>query len=228
MIFNKITFAFSFVLILFLFACNSNNSNESKKKTTIKKETPLEKKASKIILFFGNSLTAGYGLEPEEAYPALIQNKLDSLGYDYTVVNAGVSGETTASGNSRVDWVLQQQKIDIFVLELGGNDGLRGIPTSETEENLKSIIDKVQKNAPDAKFILSGMMVPPNMGPQYSEDFNKVFPKVAADKKVYFLPFLLDGVAGETELNQEDGIHPTAKGQQIVADNVWQVLKPLL
>lgn len=181
-----------------------------------------------VILFFGNSLTAGYGLEPSEAYPALVQQKLDSLGYDYRTINAGLSGETTASGNSRLEWVLERQPVDVFVLELGANDGLRGIEPTETQRNLEAIIEKVRTANPDVEIILAGMMVPPNMGNEYTDRFQQIFPEVAEQQDVSLIPFLLEDVAGEPDLNQADGIHPTAEGQRIVADNVWKVLQPVL
>ena len=182
----------------------------------------------RTILFFGNSLTAGYGLEPSSAFPALIQRKLDSLGYDYRTVNAGLSGETTASGKTRLSWVLERQPVDIFVLELGANDGLRGIDPAETQRNLEAIIDQVRESNPAVKIVLAGMMVPPNMGNEYADRFQKIFPEVAESKEVILLPFLLQDVAGEPDLNQSDGIHPTVEGQEIVADNVWGVLEPAL
>ena len=182
----------------------------------------------KVILFFGNSLTAGYGLEPSEAFPALVQQKLDSLGYDYRTVNAGLSGETTASGLSRLDWVLERQAVDVFVLELGANDGLRGIEPTETQRNLVAIIDQVRAANPEVEIVLAGMLVPPNMGNAYTERFQEVFPAVAEARDVTLIPFLLEGVAGDPELNQADGIHPTAPGQKIVTENVWPALKPLL
>ncbi|MEK6482218.1 arylesterase [Catalinimonas sp. 4WD22] len=202
---------------------NSATSAEQAPEENVENTTKSEDK--KVILFFGNSLTAGYGLEPEEAFPALIQKKLDSLNLDYQVVNAGLSGETTASGDSRLEWVLERQNVDIFVLELGANDGLRGIPTEETNRNLRSMIDKVKDANPEAKIILAGMMVPPNMGPEYSQRFQELYPTIAEEENVMLIPFLLQDVAGETELNQGDGIHPTAEGQKIVANNVWQVMK---
>lgn len=181
----------------------------------------------KTILFFGDSITAGYGLNTEQAYPAVIQGKIDSLGLDYRVVNAGLSGETSAGGLRRVDWVLQQP-VDIFVLELGGNDGLRGIDPASTKENLQGIIHKVEQTYPDAKIILTGMEAPPNMGEQYTSRFRRVFTELADENDVHFLPFILDGVAGDPDLNLPDGIHPTEEGHQILAENVWTVLDPLL
>ena len=179
------------------------------------------------IVFFGNSLTAGYGLDPREAFPALIQNKLDSLGLKYNVINAGLSGETTSGGDSRVDWVLNQ-KPDVFVLELGANDGLRGIPLEETRSNLQSIINKVRKKNPEVEIVLAGMQIPPNMGPEYTAEFRTIFPDLAKANNIALIPFLLDGVAGNPDLNQRDGIHPTVEGQIIVASNVWSVLGPLI
>ena len=192
--------------------------------TVSTESTPSEK----VILFFGNSLTAGYGLEPSEAFPALIQQRLDSLGYPYRTVNAGLSGETTASGKTRLDWVLERQPVDVFVLELGANDGLRGIEPTETQRNLEAIIDQVRTANPEVEIVLAGMMVPPNMGNAYTERFRKIFPELAETKDVTLIPFLLEDVAGEPDLNQTDGIHPTAEGQTIVADNVWKALAPLL
>lgn len=180
-----------------------------------------------VILFFGNSLTAGYGLRLSEAYPAVIQQRLDAEGKNWQVVNAGVSGETTASGNTRVDWILES-KVDIFVLELGGNDGLRGLPVSETYKNLQSIIDKVKAKSPEIKIILAGMQVPPNMGKTYTDEFAAIYPRLARENNIRLIPFLLENVGGERHLNLEDGIHPTAEGQRLVADNVWAVLAELL
>jgi acyl-CoA thioesterase-1 len=182
---------------------------------------------TKTVVFFGNSLTAGYGLSPAEAFPALIQARIDSLGLPYTVVNAGVSGETSSGGASRIDWVLRQVP-DVFVLELGANDGLRGIPVAETRKNLQAIIDKVKAKNPTAKLILAGMQLPPNMGQTYTSGFRDLFPELAKRNDMTLIPFLLEGVGGEAKLNQQDGIHPTAEGARIVAQNVWQVLQPLL
>lgn len=174
---------------------------------------------------FGDSITAGYGLTEKQAYPALIQNRIDSLGLDHNVINAGLSGETTAGGARRVDWILQQE-VDIFLLGLGGNDGLRGIDPSNTKKNLITIIEKVREKDPAIDIILAGMEAPPNLGQQYTNEFRSVFSEVASEKDVTFMPFLLKDVAGNDELNQTDGIHPTAEGQQIIADNIWEYLKP--
>jgi len=179
---------------------------------------------SGVILFFGTSLTAGMGLDPNDAYPAVIQKKLDSLDLPYQVVNAGLSGETTASGINRIDWVLNQE-VEIFVLELGANDGLRGIPLDETRKNLQAIIDRVRSKNPETKIILAGMQIPPNLGQEYTSEFRNIFPELAKENNIRLIPFLLEDVAGNPELNQQDGIHPTAKGQKILAGNVWEVLE---
>ncbi len=218
-----------FLLVGLLSSCGSEQqkNNSSSINETAGSEGPTADSSKKTILFFGNSLTAGYGLEMNEAFPALIQDKIDSLDLPYRVVNAGLSGETTASGNSRVEWVLQNE-VDIFILELGGNDGLRGISTEETRKNLISIIEKVRQENPEVQIILAGMQIPPNMGEDYASKFRKVFPEVAEEKNTALIPFLLKDVGGMPELNQSDGIHPTAEGHKIVAETVWQVLKPLL
>jgi acyl-CoA thioesterase I len=182
---------------------------------------------TKVIMFYGNSLTAGMGLDPELAFPNLIQNKINKTHKDYLVVNAGLSGETSAGGLTRIDWVLQR-KIDIFVLELGANDGLRGLPLESTRQNLQDIIEKVRQKYPEVKILLAGMMVPPNMGADYTSEFMKIYPELAKINKAGLIPFLLDGVAGNPDLNLPDGIHPNADGHQIVSDNVWKVLKTML
>lgn len=182
---------------------------------------------TKTILFYGDSLTAGYGLSPEEAFPALVEKHLTEMGSEVKVINAGLSGETTAGGLSRIDWVLRQP-VDIFVLELGGNDGLRGLPLEQTRTNLQGIIDKVKSKYPKVKIVIAGMMVPPNMGPDYSAGFQKIFPEVAKKNDATLIPFLLEGVAGDKNLNQPDGIHPNQEGHQIVARNLVKVLKPMI
>ena len=201
-------------------------SNENKQgNNNGDKNGDAESQPKKTILFFGNSLTAGYGLEnPEEAFPAVIQQKIDSLNLPYKVVNAGLSGETTAGGVNRINWLLKQP-IDIFVLELGANDGLRGIPVTETKKNLQAILDTVKARYPDAKRILLGMEVPPNMGDKYVSDFRIIFREVAEKNNIPFVPFMLEGVAGNVKLNLRDGIHPTGEGYRIVAENVWEVLR---
>lgn len=181
----------------------------------------------KVILFFGDSLTAGYGLSESQAFPALVEEKLQASGRNYKIVNAGLSGETSAGGRSRIDWVLREP-IDVLFLELGANDGLRGLPLEQTKTNLQTIIDKTRAKYPDVKIIIAGMMVPPNMGPDYSRKFQSIFPELAKKNDAVLLPFLLEGVAGDKKLNQSDGIHPNVEGHQIVAENVMEVLKPIL
>lgn len=214
-------------LIVLFSACNGNkkpaDSNQKNNPVTDSVTAPIKK----TIVFFGNSLTAGYGLSPSQAFPAIIQTKIDSLGLPYQVVNAGVSGETSSGGNSRVDWILRQP-VDVFVLELGANDGLRGIPLSETRKSLQSIIDKVRSTYPAAKLVLAGMQVPPNMGQKYSTEFRNIYKELAGKNEMTLVPFILEGVGGETHLNQEDGIHPTAEGHVIVAENIWRQLEALL
>lgn len=183
--------------------------------------------SKKSILFFGDSLTAGYGLSEEESFPSLIQDRIDSLGLEYNVINAGLSGETTAGGVGRIDWVLQQP-VDIFVLELGANDMLRGLDVTETKKNLESIISTVKSTYPDAEIIMVGMQSPPNMGPEYAKAFNNSFPDLSKKYSLALIPFLLDGVAGNPGLNLPDGKHPNAVGQKIVLENVWTVLKNYL
>lgn len=216
------------IALLYLVACSNPTGKQQSHKAESNVTSDDQETPRKRILFFGNSLTAGYGLEnTDEAFPGLIQQKIDSLNLPYHVINAGLSGETTAGGNERIDWLLKQQ-IDIFVLELGANDGLRGLPVDETYGNLQSIINKVKSAWPDCKVVLTGMLVPPSMGQSYAEDFKQVFPKLAAENELNLVSFLLENVAGEVELNQNDGIHPTVEGQRIIADNVWKTLFPLL
>ena len=181
----------------------------------------------KQILIFGDSITAGFGLEEQNAFPAFIQQKIDTLGMKYNVVNAGLSGETSAGGLRRIDWVLQQP-VDIFVLELGGNDGLRGIDPDNTKQNLQGIIGKVEEKYPGAEIILTGMEAPPNMGERYTEEFRSVFYELAEENDVTFMPFILEGVAGNPELNQGDGIHPTEEGHRVIAENLWTYLQRVL
>lgn len=218
-----------FLFVLGIAACNNTTGNREKQEVAhpIENNAPQTKSEEKTILFFGNSLTAGYGLELDKAFPGLLQQRIDSLGLKYKVINAGLSGETTASGNTRIDWVLNQ-KVDIFVLELGGNDGLRGISTEETGKNLQQMIDKIRSKYPDCQIILAGMQIPPNMGPEYTASFRTIFPEIAEKNQVALIPFLLESVGGEPHLNQPDGIHPNEKGHKIVAENVWKVLKQFL
>ncbi|MGO4876768.1 arylesterase [Pedobacter psychrotolerans] len=218
-----------FVLALLFAACGNkqNKENQDNQSDTVRQTSKVNDQKLKNILFFGTSLTAGYGLDPTEAYPALIQNRIDSLKMPYKVINGGLSGETSAAGKSRISWLLKQP-IDVFVLELGANDGLRGLPVAQTTKNLQSIIDSVRLKYPEVKMVMAGMQVPPNMGAQYAEDFKNIFPSLARKNDMALVPFLLDKVGGVPKLNQEDGIHPTAEGDKILAENVWAVLKDVL
>jgi len=219
-----------FLLLIFSSSCgessNKKSTNPDQKSETVDSSQTTTAK-DKTILFFGNSLTAGLGLNLEDAFPAIIQRRLDSLNLPYEVINAGLSGETTASGKNRVNWVLNQQ-VDIFILELGANDGLRGIPLNETRTNLQAIIDIVKGKNPNTQIILAGMQIPPNMGEEYTTEFKNIFTDLVEKNNTKLIPFILENVAGIPELNQEDGIHPTVEGHKIVAENVWDVLKNML
>ena len=183
--------------------------------------------ASRTVLFLGDSITAGYGLDSSQAFPARIQKKIDLKGWNFKVINAGQSGDTTAGGLARLDWLLKN-RVDVLILELGGNDGLRGISIDAMKKNLQKIIDRTKERYPQAKIIIAGMQVPPNMGRDYGRRFEAAFTELAKKNQAALIPFILDRVGGIRELNQPDGIHPTAKGHEIVADNVWKVLEPVL
>lgn len=222
-----------FSISIFCFSCAENSGKTEKKEAVYPAEIlpeankePIET-GREVILFFGTSLTAGMGLDPNEAYPAVIQQKIDSLQLPYEVINAGLSGETTAGGKNRINWVLHQE-IAVFVLELGANDGLRGVPLEETKKNLQEIIDVVKAKNSATKIVLVGMEIPPNMGEAYTTEFRNIFPQLAEQNNAVLVPFLLQDVGGVPELNQQDGIHPTAEGQKILARNVWKVLQTVL
>jgi len=213
------------LLALLLAACGEKKPASTS--TTVPTGKP-DSSSTKTVLFFGDSLTAGYGLDDQnEAFPGVVQNKIDAANLHYKVVNAGVSGETSSGGKGRISWILKQ-KVDVFVLELGANDGLRGIPVTETIQNLQAIIDSVKAKYPKAKLVMLGMQVPPNMGSVYAYSFKAIFPELAAKNNMALVPFLLKGVGGTPSLNQKDGIHPTAGGAKIVGDNVWRVLEGVL
>lgn len=184
--------------------------------------------AAPVILFVGTSLTAGYGLDPSEAYPARIQARLDSAGIGYRVVNAGVSGETSAAALRRVEWLFAQEPPAVLVLETGGNDGLRGQDPDSLGANITAILEAARRLTPTPKLILAGMEAPPNLGERYTSRFRAVFPRAAAQSGAVLIPFLLEGVGGVDSLNQADGIHPTAAGQEVLAETVWRVLRPLV
>lgn len=200
--------------ILFLVLIASSAFTFSKEETT-------------TILFYGDSLTAGYGLSKEQAFPALVEEKLNEGEKKYKVINAGLSGETSAGGLNRLNWILKEP-VDVFILELGANDGLRGLPLDQTEKNLQAIIDKVKEKNPDVEIIIAGMMVPPNLGEEYTSDFRAIFPRLASKNNTALIPFLLEGVAGDKDLNLADGIHPNPQGHKIVANTILNVLKTIL
>ena len=222
------------LLLLTLFACRTETETPATERVNVSANPPGAVDRTETIaterpriVFFGNSLTAAYGLEPEQGFTALLQRRIDSLGLNYEVVNAGLSGETTSGGLQRIDWVLSNP-VDIFVLELGGNDGLRGTDPDLTHRNLGEMIDRVRSAHPDARIVLAGMEAPPNLGADYTERFRSVYRRLAREKEVHLIPFLLEDVGGVARLNLPDGIHPNVEGQRIVADNVWDVLEPLV
>ena len=178
------------------------------------------------IVAFGDSLTAGFGLEENESYPYLLQQKLNAEGYNYEVVNAGVSGDTSRGGVERIDWALQGDNVQILVLALGANDMLRGLPPAKMKENLDRIIQKAK--AKNIKVLLCGMLAPPSMGAAYMRDFTNAFPDLAEKHKIAYMPFLLENIALQRNLNQADGIHPNAQGTRIMTDNIYRVLQPML
>ena len=182
---------------------------------------------AKTIAFLGDSLSAGFGVKPSEAFPALIDGKIRAANLPYQVENAGVSGDTTAGGLRRIDWLLQRP-IDVLVIELGANDGLRGLPVTAIKANLEKIIAKTRAKFPNVKVIIAGMQMPPNLGGDYATSFQKVFGDVAQANNATLIPFLLEGVGGMRELNQADQIHPTAAGHRVIADLLWKTLEPLL
>jgi len=194
-----------------LFAGNAVKANDTQKR----------------IVILGDSITAGYGLDPRESYPAVLQKKIDRAKLPFVVANAGVSGDTTAGGLRRVAWAMTKGA-DILVIALGGNDGLRGISPAETKKNLLGIVSKARTRNPKIQIFIAGVQMPDNMGPEFTERFKTLFPAVAKESKSTLIPFLIEGVGGDEKLNQADGIHPTAEGQKIIAENVWKILQPKL
>ena len=188
--------------------------------------TPQVRTDRPKIIALGDSLTAGFGLAEKESYPYLLQEKLNADGHDYEVVNAGVSGDTSLGGLERADWVLEQDNAKILILELGANDLLRGVPVAKMKAHLDQIIRKAK--AKNLKILLCGMLAPPTMGSDYQQQFTVAFPDLASEHKVEFLPFLLENVALNKELNQADGIHPNATGAKIMTENIYKALKPML
>jgi acyl-CoA thioesterase-1 len=225
--------AWPIVVLLLAAACGSSDDSRGREASAPAPAPPAAEKTAAVpatpsvprIVILGDSLTAGLGLPVDQAYPALLQERLKAEGSNYQVVNAGVSGDTSAGGLSRLDWALDGD-VRVLIVALGGNDGLRGLPPSQLKENLSQIITRAQKR--DIKVILAGMEAPPNYGREYIVGFHQVYPALAKEYHVALVPFLLDGVAGQEALNQRDGIHPSAEGARIVADNVWKVLKPVI
>jgi acyl-CoA thioesterase-1 len=209
-------------LIAALFACKPAGQERQATATP-----PTSGSERATVVFLGTSLTAGLGLEPEQAYPALIQRKIDSAGLDYRVVNAGVSGETSAGARRRIDWLLRE-RIAVLVVETGANDGLRGLPPDSLRANIQAVFDRAKSQTPVPRLVLVGMRIPPNYGQAYTQSFRAIYPELASRNGAELVPFLLDRVGGVPELNQPDGIHPTAEGQRIMAETVWRVLEPIL
>ena len=220
-----------FILVVLLYSCGdtkTGKTTESQPPETQIETVVTPQAKNKTILCFGDSITAGYGLDDtNDAYPAVLQHTIDSLKLEFTVINSGVSGETSAGGKSRIDWVIKQAPT-VFLLELGANDGLRGVPLSETRANLQAIIDVVQDKSSESIIVLAGMELPPNMGQDYTTEFRQLFADLAEKNNIAFIPFILKDVGGITSLNQRDGIHPNVAGHKLVADTIWKVLRPLV
>jgi acyl-CoA thioesterase-1 len=222
--FIRLTAILSF--IIFLTACGASSAKSEFEKPREQVQIPNTVSNKPKIVAFGDSLTAGFGLSEKESYPYLLQEKLRSDGFDYEVVNAGIAGDTTAGGLERIDWSLNQENVQILILELGANDLLRGLPIEKMKQNLSTMIKKAK--AKNIQVLFCGMLAPPTMGAKYQREFVAVFPDLAAEYKVEFLPFVLENIATNPKLNQPDGIHPNAEGEKIMTDNVYQALKPLL
>lgn len=226
--FIRLTAIISFISFAVVFsACGISTAEPQTNKKAEKPRPSLPVSSDKPkIVAFGDSLTAGFGLAEKESYPYLLQKKLETDGYNYEVTNAGVSGETSLGGLERVDWVLEQENVRILVLELGANDLLRGLPVAKMKENLGTIIKKAQTK--NIEVLLCGMLAPPTMGANYQREYTNAFPDLASQYKVAFLPFLLENIALNKELNQADGIHPNARGAAIMTENIYKAVQPLL
>ena len=223
----RTTAILSFISAAIIFSACGVSTAEQQTNKRVDKKPPAQIVSDKAkIVAFGDSLTAGFGLAEKESYPYLLQERLKADGYNYEVINAGVSGETSLGGLERIDWVLEQDNVQILVLELGANDLLRGLPVGRMKENLETIIKRAQ--AKNVRVLLCGMLAPPTMGAQYQRDFVAVFPDLASKYKTAFLPFVLENIALDPKLNQGDGIHPNAEGSKILTANVYKVLQPLL
>ena len=222
---DKLMLAFVAVTAIAMSACSTDRpaTGASNPKPLV---TPNITTNRAKIVALGDSLTAGFGLTENESYPFLLQQRLKGDGYDYEVVNAGVSGDTSLGGLERADWVIGQENVEILILELGANDLLRGMPVDAMKDNLSKIIQKAK--ARNIKVLLCGMLAPPTMGADYQKAYLSAFPDLASEHKVAFLPFLLEGVALKSDLNQADGIHPNAAGTRLMTENIYKALRPML
>lgn len=222
-------YASSLLFVAALLGCNRVSDDSPARSTLAGSSTraTASTPARPAVVFLGTSLTAGFGLDPDQAYPALIQQKIDSAGLDYKVVNAGVSGETSAGARARIDWLLRQP-VAVLVIETGANDGLRGLPANALRDNIQAVIDRARRRSPPPRIVLVGMAALPNLGRVYAQRFQAVYPELARKNDVPLVPFLLDGVAGVDSLNQPDGVHPTRLGQRRMAETVWRVLEGVL
>lgn len=218
----------SFIFLAAFAAACDNSAGKKQAGVNTKRPlvTPRISSDRPKIIAFGDSLTAGFGLTEKESYPYLLQEKLKADGYDYEVVNAGVSGDTSIGGLERIDWVFEQSNVQVLILELGANDLLRGIPVAKMKENLGKILKKAKDK--NVKVLFCGMFAPDTMGAEYQRDYMNAFPDLADEYEVEYLPFLLEDVALDKKLNQPDGIHPNAEGEKVMTDNVYRALKPLL
>ncbi len=223
---NIALLSFTFITAVLLSCASADHAPDIGLAANRPLKTPQATSARPKIVAFGDSLTAGFGLTERESYPYLLQERLNADGYNYEVVNAGVSGDTSLGGLERVDWVLEQDGVQILILELGANDLLRGIPVSKMKTNLDKIIEKAKQR--NVAVLLCGMLAPPTMGADYQRDYMSAFPDLATRHKVAYLPFLLDNIALKKDLNQADGIHPNAEGTKIMTENVYKELKPML
>lgn len=223
-----LSFFCALLIVALLSGCFPGKPSPRKPPAEVAPEIPESSRPPAMtVLCLGDSLTEGYGLDRGQAYPARLQEKIDALDWKFTVINAGLGGDTTAAGLRRLDWFLQR-RVDVLILALGGNDGLRGVPLAEIRGNLGAIISRTTARYPEVKVVLAGIRIPPNYGMRYVRGFRDLFAEVAARHGALLIPFLLEGVGGRPDLNFPDGIHPNRRGQEIVADNVWSVLEPVL
>ncbi len=218
----------AFLIVALLAACSPEQPSSPRQPAVQPPDTPqLLHPSAMTVLCLGDSLTEGSGLDRSQAFPARLQEKIDALDWKFTVINGGLGGDTTAAALRRLDWLLQR-RIDVLILALGGNDGLRGLPLAEIRKNLGAIISKTTARYPEVTVVVAGIQIPPNYGTRYVREFRDLFPEVAAKHGALLIPFLLEGVGGRPDLNFPDGIHPNGRGQEIVAENVWKIIEPLL